>query len=424
MSNKSLLFDFSAVSGCFYAPPGNHYGVGRVNYGFARQLAMHYPDRLGISSGDFSAECRPFLNREFPELSDFCVEPQNHVIESAFMRWVDLGNPSGEMRIDNYSKVRRALWRPYDNQLRWQRSQKTKGIYRHAKLIHSEFPHPVSSRCPKAQVVYTIHDLIGVTGTGVSKEDRNFKTNQYRSAWESGAHFVCDSKYTGDCLKELVGHDERIGWSGLGLDSVFKPTENSELLAKWKGQMGINYSQRYVVAHTGEIERKNLISVIKVVDRMRAELDRDLILLFVGYPKQLRTEFDRCLPPSIQWRDFVRFSGNLSDGDFPIIYSGAELMLFLSLAEGFGLPALEGMGCGVPLVCSNRTSLPEVVGNGGLLVDPTDIDSVFTAASEVFRNRELRDSLRFRGLLQANSLSWKSAGNRLKDIWENALASQ
>lgn len=421
MSEKNLIFDFSALSGCFYAPPGNHYGVGRVNYGFARELALHYPNRLGISSANFSAECRPFLDREFPELADFCIEPQNHFLEVNFMRWVNLGTPGGEMRTDTYSKLRRALWRPYDNRLRWRRSQKTKNTYQNAKLIHSEFPHSVASRCPNARVVYTIHDLIGTTGNTVAQEVRDYNTAQYAKAWKSGANFVCDSKYTADCLIELLGGDDRIGWTGLGLDPIFKPVKNVNLLKKWKAKMGIEATQRYVVAHTGEIERKNLITVIQVVARMRETLDPDLVLLFVGYPKQLLKEFDKRLSPSIRWRDFVRFSGNLADCDFPIIYSGAELMLFLSWAEGFGLPALEGMGCGVPLVCSNRTSLPEVVGDGGILVDPANMDAVYFAASEVFCDTELRASLRAKGLKRAETLSWKAAGNRLKNIWDGAL---
>jgi len=75
------------------------------------------------------------------------------------------------------------------------------------------------------------------------------------------------------------------------------------------------------------------------------------------------------------------------------------------------------------LVSSNRTSLAEVVGNGGILVDPADMDAVIAASFEVFKNHVLRDSLRSRGLAQAGSLSWPSAGERLKNIWESALNS-
>lgn len=424
MNEPDLLFDFSAVSGCYYAPPGNHYGVGRVTYGFARELAKHFPERLAISSGDFSAECRPFLEREFPELTKFCIEPRNFDFESSLMRWVDLAATNGGMRTDIASKLRRAFWRPYDNKLRWQRSQATKLIYRDAKLIHSEFLHTVVSRCPQARVIYTVHDLIGVTGDGVSAEVRIHKTAQFKNAWNAGAHFVCNSKYTADCLIDLIGtSDKRIGWSGLGLDPVFRPVNNPALLEQWKAKIGIGRSQPYVVSHTGQLARKNLLGVIQVVDTLRRTVSPDLILLFLGYPKELRTEFDKQLPPSVKWGDFVRFSGNLADEDFPIIYSGADLMLFLSWAEGFGLPALEAMGCGVPLICSNRTSLPEVVGNGGILVDPANMEEVTALAIELLQNQDLRTSLRSRGLEQAASLSWSTAGNRLKSLWDNVLES-
>lgn len=422
MSDHSLLFDFSSASGCYYAPRGHHYGVGRVTYGFGQQLAQHFPEKLGIGSGDFSAECHPFLEREFPELAKFCIEPRNTKFEFSLMRWVDLASESGGMREDFLSKARRALWRPYDNQLRWRRSRATRRVYRDAKLIHSEFQHPVVSRCPNARAIYTVHDLIGVTGHGVSSEVRAHKTAQFKNAWKAGSHFVCDSKYTADCLRELIGSDsDRIGWSGLGLDSVFKPVDNPLLLQDWKAKFGIAPSQRYVVAHTGQLERKNLLSVIEVVKRLRDAADPDLILLFLGYPKNLAQDFDRHLPPSLKWRDFVRFSGNLADEDFPVIYSGAELMLFLSWAEGFGLPALEAMGCGVPLICSNRTSLPEVVGNGGILVDPADMEAVISLTTNLLQNQDLRASLRQKGLTQAASMNWSNAGLRLRDVWNNVL---
>jgi glycosyltransferase involved in cell wall biosynthesis len=424
MTEPDLLFDFSAVSGCYYAAPGNHYGVGRVTYGFALELAKHFPERLAISSGDFSAECRPFLEREFPNLAKFCIEPRNSSVDYLLMRWVNLAAEKGGMRTDLSSKIRRALWRPYDNNLRWQRSPATKRVYRQAKLIHSEFQHPVVARCPKARAIYTVHDLIGVTGDGVSDEVRIHKTKQFKNAWAAGAHFVCDSKYTADSLTELIGRaDDRIGWSGLGLDPVFRPVEKPFLLEQWKTKFGIANSQRYVVAHTGQLERKNLLSVIHVVKTLRLTEDPELILLFLGYPKDLEEEFDKHLPPSIQWRDFIRFSGNLADEDFPVIYSGAELMLFLSWAEGFGLPALEAMGCGVPLICSNRTSLPEVVGDGGILVDPANLEEVTALAADLLQNQDLRNSLRSRGLERASSLNWTAAGNRLKDLWNNIIDS-
>nr|MBA2448033.1 glycosyltransferase family 4 protein [Chloroflexota bacterium] len=108
-------------------------------------------------------------------------------------------------------------------------------------------------------------------------------------------------------------------------------------------------------------------------------------------------------------RASVRVIGYVEDADLPALYGGAVALAFPSLYEGFGLPALEAMGCGTPVLASNSSSLPEVVGDAGLLVDPLDIDAIADALSRLASDEPLRRELGERGRARAASSTWERA---------------
>ncbi|MFT3989910.1 MAG: glycosyltransferase family 1 protein [Luteolibacter sp.] len=217
---------------------------------------------------------------------------------------------------------------------------------------------------------------------------------------------------------------DRISACPLGLDPVFKPADDPLRLADWKKRIGIAPENRYVIAHTGHLERKNLLGIISAIHAIRQEPDqKELFLVFTGGEKNLKKEFESRIPRFIDWKKFVRFTGQIRDEEFPILYSGADLMVFLSLAEGFGLPPLEAMACGLPVVCSNRTSMPEITGSAAILVDPADSDGVVDNILKVLRSDFLRNELKTRGLKRAEQLTWEAARPHLKKIWDHALAS-
>ena len=111
-------------------------------------------------------------------------------------------------------------------------------------------------------------------------------------------------------------------------------------------------------------------------------------------------------------RGRVELTGYLADDDLPIVYTGAEALVFPSLYEGFGLPALEAMACGTPVLTSNTSSLPEVVGDAALTVDPLDSGAIVTGLDRLVADRTLREELRGRGLAQAARFSWRRAAER------------
>ena len=155
-----------------------------------------------------------------------------------------------------------------------------------------------------------------------------------------------------------------------------------------------------------------------------------LVSAFAGLPGKLRNRYWLVLAgekgegwKSIQKEaarrgvaERVMFPGYIKDPDLPALYSAAEIFCFPSLYEGFGLPPLEAMGCGAPVICSNSSSLPEVVGDGGLLVAPR-ARTLGAAVSELLTNDSLRQRLSRRGRERAKLFSWETAAAKTLDLY-------
>jgi len=113
----------------------------------------------------------------------------------------------------------------------------------------------------------------------------------------------------------------------------------------------------------------------------------------------------------------VLFPGFVPDADLPAVYAGAQALVFPSLFEGFGLPVLEAMACGTPVVCSATSSLPEIAGEAALLVDPTSTETLTDALIRVLRDDALAAALRERGWIQAGRFTWQETARRTLDLY-------
>ncbi len=119
-------------------------------------------------------------------------------------------------------------------------------------------------------------------------------------------------------------------------------------------------------------------------------------------------------------KDIV-FTGYVADGDLPALYSGALCFVYPSYFEGFGLPVVEAMRCGAPVIVGNRTSLPEVVNGAGVLIDPFDHKAIASAIAQLLSNPAAREDLRARGLKRASAFDWLKTAKQTLQVYELAF---
>jgi glycosyltransferase involved in cell wall biosynthesis len=181
-----------------------------------------------------------------------------------------------------------------------------------------------------------------------------------------------------------------------------------------------NLPQKFVL-HVGTIEpRKNLSRLLDAFQSLLTDWP-DLKLVLVGKKGWLYDPFFRHLQ-TLGLQECVFFPGYVEEADLPAFYQLAELFVFPSLYEGFGLGPIEAMACGTPVISSKRSSLPEVVGEAGLLIDPIDTADLTTALRRVLTDPELRADLRQRGLAQAQKFSWAKATDELLNVYRSLTA--
>lgn len=197
-----------------------------------------------------------------------------------------------------------------------------------------------------------------------------------------------------------------------GVGSQFRPRSVDEI-AHARASLGIPEG-RYVLS-VGSLEpRKNLGRLLAAWARLLPELPDDVALVVAGGKGKRAVFADvpelRDLPAQVWLTDYV------PEALLPALYAGADVFVFPSVYEGFGSPPLEAMACGAPVIAGNRTSLPEVVGDAGILVDPYDIDAIAAAISHVLKDPSIRPRLVPAGLQRAVGFSWDRAATETWDV--------
>jgi glycosyltransferase involved in cell wall biosynthesis len=177
---------------------------------------------------------------------------------------------------------------------------------------------------------------------------------------------------------------------------------------------------RYYILAVGSVElRKNLGRLFEAWAAVQHRLPDDLWLVVAGATGSARVfagvRFDK-LPAR------VFLAGHVEESLLPSLFAGAVLLTYVSYYEGFGLPPLEAMASGTPVLVGNRTSLPEVGGDAGLLVDPFSVEEIAEGMRGIIENAELRENLRCRGLTRAKQFSWDEVARRTWDVLEAAGA--
>ena len=211
--------------------------------------------------------------------------------------------------------------------------------------------------------------------------------------------------------------NDKIGVVYCGIDkSVFKPECPEKRIEECKNRL--NISEKYIL-YLGTLEpRKNISGLIEAYSLLRAGLEDCPCLVIAGGKGWLYDEIFEMVK-KLNLQDSVIFTGYVSDEDAPLLMQGAELFCFPSFYEGFGMPPLEAMACGVPTVVSDRASLPEAVGDAALITDPDSPESICGAIKRILTDEALKTSLKQKGVLQADKFTWEASAEVLIKLISN-----
>ncbi|MEA2576116.1 MAG: hypothetical protein QOH93_3414 [Chloroflexia bacterium] len=276
-------------------------------------------------------------------------------------------------------------------------------------------PSHVVPPCHPRRTVVTVHDLgylqYPQAHTRASRLYLHLST--FFSA-RSARRVIAISEAT---KRDLVRHyrvpPRKISVIYHGRDPIFAPVEDQARVAEVAARYGV---QAPYCLHVGTLQpRKNLGLLIEAWDILRGSMEQPPQLLLAGKRGWL---YDN-LFEMVQARgltDLVRFADYVERDDLPALYSGALALTFPSLYEGFGLPPLEAMSCGTPVIASTATSLPEVVGDAGILLDPHDPRPWAEAVQRLIRDTGLQSELRRRGLERASRFTWERCAHETLQV--------
>ena len=202
----------------------------------------------------------------------------------------------------------------------------------------------------------------------------------------------------------------------LAVDDKFHLVDRNDIKARIKAKLRIE--GKYILSLGGSDPRKSTELVIEKFIELKDEGRIEEKLVIVGIPNWRRTKFCKMVKESRYSRDII-FTDFVAEGDLVLLYNGATVFLYPSLYEGFGIPPLEAMACGVPVISSDRTSIPEIVGDAALLINPTDGEELKKELTNVLNNESLRNELTTRGYKQPKKFSWRKTAEETLGVYES-----
>jgi glycosyltransferase involved in cell wall biosynthesis len=249
-----------------------------------------------------------------------------------------------------------------------------------------------------APFIFTIHDLIHIRCPESSRPQFHlYYATVMKRACRRAARILTVSEFTRKDIIDWSGVPlEKVENVGNGIEPTYRPVGDS---------YGLPFP--YLLTVSNRKPHKNEFRIVEAF--ANADLDSRLHLAFTG---QLTPELAEWIEKQgVAAR--VEFLGAVPEEMLPSVYRGAEALIFPSLYEGFGLPIVEAMACGTPVVTSNVTAMPETAGDAALLVDPRSVEQITKAVERVVGDRRLRQELKERGIARAAQLRWESTSCRV-----------
>jgi glycosyltransferase involved in cell wall biosynthesis len=287
-------------------------------------------------------------------------------------------------------------------------------------VLHVQFTSPPFSPCP---VVVSIHDLSfeHLPDTFTWRSRQQLRLTVRRSARKAAQIISLSEDGRADLIATYQLDPEKISVIPLAAPAHFCWTGDEQELQRVRQTYGIE--GEYILSVGAIQPRKNLSRLLTAYSRLRWANPEGKLpkLVLVGkcawlYEETLRTISEMGIT------DSVVLTGYVPQADLPPLYSGAVCFVYPSYFEGFGLPPLEAMKCGAPVIVGNKTSLPEVVGDAGVLVDPFDVDEIASAMQRVIADPGLRTLLRAQGLERAQLFEWQETARQTLAVYQKAAS--
>jgi glycosyltransferase involved in cell wall biosynthesis len=265
----------------------------------------------------------------------------------------------------------------------------------------------------------TIHDLSFLRYPDFFSGRKNFwhRAVNIKNLASGFDRFIAVSENTKNDIVDLLGVPaEKVDVIYSGVDESYAPVNNVDVLERVRSKYALPGK---FILYLGNVEpRKNLVGLIKAYTELRQnnpELS-DYQLVIAGATGWKITHIFQALYAS-PYQEDIKFLGYVDKEDKPALYTMSSVFAYPSFYEGFGFPPLEAMACGTPVVTSNVSSLPEIVGSAALTVDPYNTQAITEAIKQVLSNSDLAESLRQKGLERAKKFNWELAAKRYLDIF-------
>ena len=285
---------------------------------------------------------------------------------------------------------------------------------RHLDIVHDPTGvTPFGLGTGPAQSLVTVHDVFSWVFPG---------TNTHLDQWiyrywlphrlRRIGHVLTDSATSkADIARYLNVLSPNITVVALAPSALFKPAA-LPIMESVRARYAL--PERYILFVGGRDKRRNLARLLAAHEQLDPNLTPPLVIVGARRPTG-------DTPANSPNNHRVVYLGHVPDTDLPALYSGAVAFIFPSLYEGFGLPPLEAMACGAPVLCSNAASLPEVVADAAITFDPYNVDAMATVMRQVLADADVRETLRQRGLARATQFTWERTARETWAVYQRVL---
>jgi alpha-1,3-rhamnosyl/mannosyltransferase len=306
---------------------------------------------------------------------------------------------------------------PFSLQQQWRVRQVLRAA--NAAVYHS--PYYLMPYRPGVPSIFTCHDLIPlICPQYFTATQRLIYRFTHQLALRTARVTIAVSRSTQhDLMQRLDAQPYRVMVIPEGVDVHFQPQPRSEI-----HRVRAKYAlPAKVMLYFGSNKpHKNIVRLVQAFAELEARGQKLEVSLVIAGLWDARYNEAKQLVEERGLRDRVHFIGAVADDDLPALYSSATLFVFQSLYEGFGLPVLEAMACGTPVVCGGTSSLPEVTGPAALTFDPLNVEAIAAAIERLIDDADLRASLRQAGLARAAQFTWERVAEQTVEVYR-AVAS-